>query len=156
MKKELAGFMVAMCLAPMGCTQTSTPGGPGVTTTPNSSNSTQTTVNRPMYGESPRTFELSVPMLSTQVKQGETKTATISLSRGKDFDEDVTLQLGGIPEGVTIEPSTPKIMRGDKDVKLNVTAAHDAAVGEFTLKVIGHPSQGADATSTMKLAVVKD
>jgi hypothetical protein len=41
------------------------------------------------------TFTLSVP--STTLKQGETKTVSISIQRDKDFDQDVTLKLPTCP-----------------------------------------------------------
>ncbi len=41
------------------------------------------------------TFTLSVP--STTLKQGETKTVSISIQRDKDFDQDVTFKLPTCP-----------------------------------------------------------
>jgi len=155
MKMGLAGLVVTMLLAPIGCSETSTPGGPGAANTPNTSEGKNTTANRPAYGPAEGTFELSAPVLSTHLKQGETKTATIGVSRGKNFDEDVTLKFSDIPQGVTVEPTNPTIPHGDKDCKLTLQAASDAALGDFTIKVIGHPTKGADATTTMKLTIVE-
>lgn len=92
--------------------------------------------------------------MSTSLKQGETKSASIAISRGKDFDDDVQLSFTGIPAGVTLDPLNPMLKHDDKDVKINVTAGTDAAIGDFTVSVKGHPTKGgADATDDFKLTV---
>jgi hypothetical protein len=152
------GIVAAVLLAAIGCNEASTPGGPGVTSKPTVSGTTSTTstvANRPVYGEADRTFQLSTPALSTRLKQGETKTVAVALSRGKNFDEDVALKMTDVPQGVTVEPSSPRILHGDKDCKVSIQAAEDAALGEFTINVVGHPAKGADATTTLKLTVVE-
>lgn len=134
-----------------GCSQ-GTPGGPGATNPP-ADNST--TVQRPDYGQAEETFKLTVPTLSTQMKQGETKTASIGISRGKNFDQDVTLKFEELPAGVTITPDTTMIMHSQTEASITLQAADDAALGDFTIKVIGHPKTGVDATSQFKLTVDK-
>ena len=47
------------------------------------------------------------------------------------------------------------IKRADTDSKITIKAADDAAVGEFTVKVTGHPSRGTDATNDFKVTVEK-
>jgi uncharacterized membrane protein len=157
MRKLLAGVAVPMLALLIGCNQQSTPGGPGVSTTPSNSGTSSTNVktNKPIYGEAEGTFELSVPSLSTRIKQGESNEITMSISRGKNFNEDVTLKFEGLPSGVTAEPTTAMIAKSDKDVKVTFHAAPDAAVGEYTVKVLGHPTTGADATNNIKLTVVE-
>lgn len=175
MKKQFA-FLVGSALAvAVGCSQ-GNPGGPGAnrtttgtnttattpptTTTPNSNTTaatgdrnTNVTTNKPIVGEAENTFTLSVPTLSTTVKQGESKTVKISIDRGKNFDEDVTLEFSGLPQGITLEPERPMIKHGEKEDTITVHAANDAALGDFTVKVMGHPTQGADATNELKLTV---
>jgi len=46
-------------------------------------------------------------------------------------------------------------MHGDKEVKVTVKVADDTALGEFTVKVTGHPTSGADATNEFKITVAK-
>ena len=96
-----------------------------------------------------------MPTFSTKVKQGETKPMTISVKRGKNFDEDVTLRFGELPKGVHFEPASPVIKHGENEAKIDVHAADNAALGDFTVKATGHPSKGADATSEFKLTVAK-
>jgi len=143
----LAG-LIAVC----GCNK-STTGGPGADK--DNKNKTTTDKIKDTARQAEDTFTLSLPTLSTSLKQGESKDATIGITRGKNFDEDVSLKFEDVPKGVTIEPAAPSIKHGDKDVKVTVKAADDAALGDFTVKVTGHPSKGADASGELKLTVKK-
>ena len=152
MKSLHVGFVALALVALSGCTQ-GTPGGPGVSSTP--STPTTTTAQKPVIGDAEETFSLSVPSLSTNLKQGEIKAATISLSRGKNFDEDVTLKFADVPKGVTIDPADPAIKHGDAEVNITFQAADDAALGDFTIKVTGHPTKGTDAKTEFELNVAE-
>jgi uncharacterized membrane protein len=101
------------------------------------------------------TFTLSPPKLATTLKQGESKMVTIGINRGKNFDQDVGLKFEGVPEGVSIEPAAPSIKHGDAEAKVTVKAAADAALGDFTVKVTGHPTKGTDGANEFKLTVKK-
>jgi hypothetical protein len=154
MKTLLSGLAAAALAMTIGCTQ-STPGGPGVTAVPNSSGGTTTVAKKPIIGEADDTFKMNTPVLATRVTQGESATAKISVSRGKNFDEDVALTFMDVPKGVTLTPVTPMIAKSDKEATIDVQAASDAAIGEFTVKVSGHPEKGADATSELKLTILE-
>jgi hypothetical protein len=54
-----------------------------------------------------------------------------------------------------LTPVTPMIAKSDKEATIDVQAASDAAIGEFTVKVSGHPEKGADATSELKLTILE-
>jgi uncharacterized membrane protein len=131
----------------VGCDK-GTPGGPGATGTGNHSVTTAVSTAED-------TFTLSTPTLSTHLKQGESKVVTIGIKRGKNFGQDVSLKLDGLPKGVTAEPSAPSIKAGDEDAKVTFKAADDAALGDFTVKITGHPGKGADASNDLKLTVEK-
>lgn len=155
MKSLLGTFSAATLALTLGCNQ-SNPGGPGVTSTPATPGTTNTTAaHKPMIGEAEETFKMNTPTLSTRVKQGESTTAKISISRGKNFDEDVALKFTDVPKGVTLTPVTPMIAKSDKEATIDVQAAADAAIGEFTVKVAGHPEKGADATTELKLTILE-
>lgn len=102
------------------------------------------------------TFTLSTPRLSTSLKQNESKSVSISISRDKTFTSDVELQFGELPTGVTMVPVSPVLKQGEDDVNVTLTAASDAALGDFTIKITGHPSTGLDATRDLKLSVVSE
>lgn len=140
--------------------------------TPNGSSTTKVVVEKPVATDSTKekpaapgteanpalvdpedTFRLDAPNLAVSIKQGETKVVTIGISRSKNFDQDVALKFQDLPKGITIDPAEPMIMHGDKEVKLNVTAAADAALNDFTIKMVGHPASGKDATNEFKLTV---
>jgi len=145
MTKAFAGLLVMALVAITGCDR-GTSGGPGVTNPPH---------KQPVYGEADDTFNLSVPLMSTTLHQGESKEVVIGIKRGKNFDEDVTLKFADGPTGVTIDPANPVIKHGDTEAKVTFKAADDAALGDFTVKVTGHPTKGADASNDFKITVVK-
>jgi uncharacterized membrane protein len=146
MKRLLAGLLATGLLALTGCGSPGTPGGPGAT---------NPSVKKPMVGQAEEAFSLSVPALSTGIKQGEMKALSISIKRGKNFDEDVALAFGEMPKGLTIEPAKPVIKHGDSEVNLSLKAADDAALGDFTIKVTGSPKKGAEASNDFKVTVHK-
>jgi len=147
MKILFSGLTVMGLLAFTGCEQ-GKPGGPGATT--------DRTANKPIVGQaSEQTFTLDVPNLETKLKQGETKQVAIGIAPGKNFAEDVTVKFMDVPKGVTLEPANPVIKHGDKEVKVKVKAADDAAVGTFGIKVAGTPAKGANASNEFKIAIVK-
>jgi hypothetical protein len=109
----------------------------------------------PVAGDPENTFRLDAPNLATSIKQGETKVVTIGISRAKNFDQDVTLIFKDVPAGITIDPAEPMIKHGEDEVKLNITAAADAAINKFTINMVGHPATGPDATNKFDISVEK-
>lgn len=146
MKITIAGLLMLLLVAFTGC-NLGTRGGPGATD-PNA--------KRPiLYGQSDDTFNLSVPILSTTVKQGETNLASIGIKRGTNFDEQVTLKFVSLPRGITLDPPSPVIKRGETETQFTLKAAEDASLGDFTLHVTGQPTKGADASNELKITVAK-
>ena len=145
MKRSFAGVLLMALLAVTGCSQ-GTSGGPGVSDPPK---------KQPVFGEADATFNLSMPMTSTTIHQGGSKEVAVGIKRGKNFEEDVTLEFADGPKGVTIDSANPVIKHGDTEAKLTFKAADDAALGEFTVKVTGHPTKGADASNDFKITVAK-
>jgi uncharacterized membrane protein len=143
MNKLYASLLGAALLAGLGC-HPGTTGGPG---TPGG--------RSPIVGMAENTFKLDTPTLSTKVKQGETKTVTIGIDRGKNFDQDVTLKFEDLPTGVTIDPPSAMLKHGEKEAKVEVRVADDAAIGDFKIKVDGKPANGDTAGNTFKLTVEK-
>lgn len=153
MKKSFAVLVGTTLIATCGCNQ-GTPGGPGVQQQPVSQPVINQTANKPVIGEAKETFTLSVPLLSTSLKQGETKSVDVSINRGTNFDADVMLSFSELPTGITVTPARPAIKHGDAKVSITVAAAEDAALGDFVVKMTGQPSKGAvDAVNDLKLTV---
>jgi len=150
MKSTLVTMALAALVAVVGCNKGTT-GGAGADK--EKENKSKVDRLKEVVRQPEDSFKLTVPLLSVKVKQGESKEVTIGIKRGKNFDEDVALKLEGLPKGVTAEPAEPAIKHGDKDVKLTVKAADDASLGDFTVKLTGHPEKGGDATNEFKLTV---
>jgi hypothetical protein len=100
-------------------------------------------------------FTLSTPRLSTSLKQGETQTVSIGIKRDESFDQDVALTFGDMPTGVALQPQSPVIKHGDEETQVTLTGADDAALGNFAIKVTGHPAKGAEASHELKLTVTQ-
>lgn len=143
MKSLFTGFAVMSLAALIGCNQ-GTPGGPGAT---------DTSSKKPAYGQANDTFNLSVPVTSSSLQQGESSEATIGIKRATNFGEDVALKFADLPKGVTIEPANPTIKHGDVDAKITFKADDSAVLGDFKVKVTGHPTKGADAEIEFKLTI---
>lgn len=104
----------------------------------------------------PDTFSMNTPgnvFWTAGIKQGETKAFSISVSRDREFKEDVALKFDGLPKGVSLDPASPVSKNGEAEVKLNVKAADDAAVGSHTVKVTGTPAKGAPVSQDFTLKV---
>jgi hypothetical protein len=140
MKTLFSGFAVLALAILAGCTQ-GTPGGPG------------TTAKKPAYGQADNTFNLSVPVMSSSLQQGEQTEATVGIKRAKNFDDDVALQFAEVPQGVTVEPASPVIKHGDTDARITFKAGDEAPLGDFKVKITGHPTKGRDAQIEFKLNI---
>lgn len=152
MKTTLVAVVAASLIAVAGC-NSGTTGGPGADKEKDKKSKVERAEDKVRQAED--TFSLSVPTFATKIKQGESKAVSVGISRGKNFDEDVALKFDNLPKGVTVEPSDAVIKHGDKEAKLTFKAADDAALGDFAVKVIGHPEKGGDATNELKLTVQK-
>lgn len=123
MNKFLVMGLIAMA-ALVGCKK-SEPGGPG----------------------RDETFRLVVPAMDVDVKQGEVKTARISVDRSSEFKQAVMLEIKA-PAGLKIDPDKTTVKPSDKgDVQLTITAAKDATLGSQLVLVKGTPESG-DSTTT--------
>ena len=143
MKSFFAAILFGVLVTLMGCGQ-GISGGPGATPIPS---------KQPMLGQTEGTF--SLVMSATKLNQGETKTVSVGINRGKNFSGDVSLKIGDLPAGVTSDSASPVIKHGDTNTEFTLKAAGDAALGDFTVRVTGHPTTGADAVAELKIYVAK-
>lgn len=140
MKVFISSLTLVMCVALFGCTQ-GKPGGPG------------TTADKPTIGQADDTFNLSVPIFASSLKQGEELKTVIGIERAKNFDQDVAIKFTNLPKGVTIDPAEPTLKSSDTDVKITFKAENDSPLGDYKLKVTGHPTSGSDAEVEFMLSV---
>ena len=99
------------------------------------------------------TFRLSVPALSTAVKQGETQIVRVAVERGEGFKQSVKLQVKA-PTGLQVDPESTMVKPGDEgDVQLAIKAANDAPLGEQKIQVQGTPDKGDSTQTEFKISV---
>jgi hypothetical protein len=140
--KRIACILVVLSLATLSGCSKGTSGGPG------------SDDKKAAVGEKENRFSLSVPTLF-KITQGESKATSIGIRRGKNFDQDVALKFEDLPKGVTTDPASLTIKHGDEEAKFTVKASDDAAVGDFVIKVTGHPTKGDVAANEFKITVAK-
>ncbi len=96
------------------------------------------------------TFKVSVPAMSTTIKQGETQIVRISVDRGAEFKQSVKLVVTA-PKGLDVDPSSTTVNLGDKgDVQLTLKADKDAPLGDQKVAVKGTPGTGGGPGDTGK------
>jgi hypothetical protein len=160
-----ATLLAALLLT--GCTEESTPGGPGATTTPAETGADADTgidndtggafTNEPEPGEPQNpdmTFTLGMPTGATNVEQGQSEVVTISIDRGDQFTEEVTVQLTP-PQGITVEPQQFTFASGQEESDVQVTAGPTATIGEHNIQVQGQSASGPPAKGTLTIEVTK-
>lgn len=99
-------------------------------------------------------FKIAVPTFTTVIKQGETQSIAVLLERGSYFKQDVKLQIEAA-KGIVVEPTSVAIKANERpDMQLMITAAQDAALGEYRVSVKGTPETGEPASTEFKVRVV--
>lgn len=145
MRKSMTILAIGAAVAFYGC-DTSTSGGPGTT---------EGESEQSIMGQTDNTFSLDLPMMAAGLEQGEQERVAIGIHRGTNFAQDVSLKFSNVPEGIHILPEVPVISRADEEVELTIHAAENAAIGDFTVQISGHPETGADATAELSITVSK-
>jgi len=99
-------------------------------------------------------FKIGVPTFTTEIKQGQAQSVTISLERGKYFKQDVKLQIEG-SKGISVEPTKVMVKASDKpDVQIRISADNAAAISEYVVSVKGTPETGEPSTTQFNVKVV--
>jgi hypothetical protein len=165
----LAGALAMFALA--GCTQESTPGGPGVSNTPARSTTTASSTvkadgngttreevattretKKPIVADKANTFTLEVPRMSTTLDSGKKREVEISISRGTEFNQSVKLEFKA-PSGVTVTPAMATIPAGQNKVTVTIEASKEAAAGKSQLEVMAVPETGKSVSLEMPVEV---
>jgi uncharacterized membrane protein len=103
------------------------------------------------------TFNISAPPAATAptIKQGDKQTVKLTLNRGSNFKEDVTLSADA-PAGISVDLDPKTVKASDsKEVAVTISVGKDVAVGDHTVKVTGKPETGNATTSEFKVKVEK-
>src|SRR4051812_31696106 len=104
MKNSIMNWSLASILVLAGCASGAS-GGPGAVD-----------MNKqPIVGQADETFQLSAA--EAVLRQGETKSVSITIKRALNFEEDVTLRFAELPKGLTMDNATPRIKHGDSEAR---------------------------------------
>ena len=99
-------------------------------------------------------FKIVVPTSAPEIKQGEVQTVAVSLQRGEFFKRDVKLEIKP-SKGIGVDPTHALVKASAKpDVQLRITAAKDAAIGEYRVYVKGTPETGESTSVEFNVKVV--
>ncbi len=99
-------------------------------------------------------FKISVPSFTTEVKQGELQTVTVSLHRGESFKRDVKMEIKA-SKGISVDPTHVLVKGSDQpEVQLRITASKDANLGEYRVYVKGTPETGEPTSTEFMVKVV--
>lgn len=99
-------------------------------------------------------FKIVVPNSTMEIKQGEVQTVAVSLQRGELFKRDVKLEIKP-SKGISVDPTNALIKASAKpDVQLRITAAKNAALGEYRVYVKGTPETGEPTSVEFNVKVV--
>lgn len=99
-------------------------------------------------------FKITAPTFATQIKQGETQSIPLSVERGKYFKQDVKLQIE-TSDGLSVDPASVTVKASDSPaLQLRITAALNAALGEYHVSVRGIPKTGEPTSTIFSVKVV--
>jgi len=99
-------------------------------------------------------FKIAIPILPTDVKQGDRQTISVTLHREKFFKQNVRLEISA-SKGISVTPTDVLVKASDKpDVQLQIAAPKDAALGEYRVHVNGTPETGQPTSIDIKVKIV--
>jgi hypothetical protein len=151
MKRLWASILLIPFITFLGCENKSPPGGPGAHKGSDTGPRTSAHAGSSEVAKTDGTFSIKGPAISMAVKQGEKKEVDLTISRDKNFKQDVKLKYEA-PKGLKIEG--PADIKPSQDgAKLMVEATKDAALGDNTVEVIATPETGKQTTMSFKITV---
>jgi hypothetical protein len=106
-----------------------------------------------VHGRADETFNLGPERI--YLRQGERRSVAVAIFRSTNFNEDVTLGFGELPKGLSVDNGSPVIKRDNNEAHFALTATDDASVGEFSIRITGHPTKGVDASNDFHITVDK-
>ena len=99
-------------------------------------------------------FKIQVPMLATEIKQGDRQTINVSLHRAEFFKQDVKVE-SRASQGLTVTPASALVKAsGSPELALQIAVPKDAALGEYRVYVKGTPETGQPTSIEIKVKVV--
>jgi hypothetical protein len=108
---------------------------------------------RDMPNPNENEFCINVPSPNT-IRQGTDKPVNVTLKRGPQFNQDVTLNLKG--EGLSVTPSTYVIKSSDKkaEAQFQVAVPAGTKIGDHRIAIQGIPATGEPESCELQVKVV--
>jgi uncharacterized membrane protein len=98
-------------------------------------------------------FTLKGPLFATTIKQGDTETVDVSVTRDEKYSHKVQLKAEA-PAGLKVEFTPANVTPAYREnVKLRITAEPKAALGEHTIRITGAPESGQPVATELKVTV---
>jgi hypothetical protein len=98
-------------------------------------------------------FSIGVSPAELAVERGATASATITITKSRNFAKEVSFSVAGVPEGVTAALD-PQVTLGDASV-VTFTASSSAPLGTSTIIITGRTPGRDPETTTLQLTVVR-
>ncbi|MBE3039416.1 MAG: hypothetical protein IMZ62_11470 [Chloroflexi bacterium] len=99
-------------------------------------------------------FKVQVPMLPTEIKQGDRQTISVTVRRGEFFKQDVRLELKA-SQGITVTPTNILVKASDTpEVPLQISVPKDAALSEYRVYLKATPETGEPTSVEITVKVV--
>lgn len=101
-------------------------------------------------------FKIAAPTFAVTIKQGETRSVTLSLDRGEAFKQDVMLEATlSMGEGITFDPAKFTIKASDMPkAQFGIVVPEKATLGEYKVSVKGTPETGEPTSVEFTVKVV--
>ena len=99
-------------------------------------------------------FNIVVPRPAIELQQGAVQTVEVSVLRGELFKQDVKLELKAMP-GITVEPTSVLVKASaSPDAQIRVSAAKDAALGDYRVTITDRPTSGETTMAEFRVKVI--
>jgi hypothetical protein len=136
--KKLASILLITAVAALGCGEESEPGGPGATPTGGANGANG---NGGQVQNEENTFTMTVPSGATNIEPGGSQAVTLEISRGDQFQEEVTLTFSA-PQGITVNPQEATIPANLEETEVTLTAEQTVQPGTHEIQVTATPASG--------------
>lgn len=141
-------MLFSLALLNAGCNKETDVGGPGAAGTGGGVADYE--------GASADSFQLTMPDGEVALKAGETKTWTIGIERGENFNQKVDVTVMAPKEGITVEPSQGSFEGDMSEMEVKITAQAGAPAEKTSISVIGRPESGQSVDAAITVTVSED
>jgi len=101
------------------------------------------------------TFSITVPVTSTDIKQGQSALVRVVVNRDEGFKQSIRLEVRA-PVGLDVDPNTVTLRLDEResDVPLRIMADNNARTGAYKILVIATPDIGSVVEAEFQVNVI--